>query len=361
MNKLLLTLLIGITFISNLFAQITIKGQVFYNNSPQENVTVFLNNTTKGTLTNTKGEFNLTLQPGAYQLIISYIGFKTIKQNIDTAKNIEPLIFNLTEEVHTLNEVVISKPKKGNDWQYNYSKFFKEFIGSSKFSKLCTIENPNVIFFDYDPINQTLTAWTTAPLHIKNKALGYDIFYDLEHFTVDNGITKYSGYAYFKALEDKNKQKKWQKNRLKAYNGSQIHFFKSVLKNKIKEEGFVVSQFYRKKEKNTNKTKFVDYLYKSNLTQADIINKENNKIYLQFKDNLKVTYLKEKEEKGYIMRGLFKEPRKALPQSSNIIPLTERSILTQKGILENPLNIIYEEYWSYEKFAHSLPLNYEPM
>lgn len=196
---------------------------------------------------------------------------------------------------------------------------------------------------------------------------------------------------------------KVEKNRLKAYNGSQIHFYKSVLKNSSQKEGFVINQFVRKKNKdrpsqeklaNARKMltklnvpinflkkidtpknsidsalitlkkgkllKYIDYLYKSEIASSDIIHEENNQTYLQFDNNLRIVYLKEKEEKGYILRNPFSKPRKAFPQASNIIPLAEKFIIYSSGILANPLDILYEEYWSYEKFAHSLPLDYEP-
>lgn len=59
------------------------------------------------------------------------------------------------------------------------------------------------------------------------------------------------------------------------------------------------------------------------------------------------------------MGNIFSKPRKALPQTSSIIPIIKSSIIDQTGILKNPLNVIYEGYGSYEKFAHSLPLDYE--
>lgn len=36
------------------------------------------------------------------------------------------------------------------------------------------------------------------------------------------------------------------------------------------------------------------------------------------------------------------------------------SMIDKKGILLSPLDVLYEGYWSYEKFANSLPLDYIP-
>jgi hypothetical protein len=365
-----------------LTAQINLKGTIYFDNKPKNDVTVYLNNTTIGTITDNNGEINLEVNNGVYELIISHLGFKTIKYNFDTSNYTKPLIFSILEEEVVLNEIVIEGKKNNNEWKKNFSVFFREFIGTSKFSKSCTILNPDVLFFEFDSENNILTAEAIAPLHIKNKALGYDIFCDLKYFSVEKNKFKYLGHSYFVELKgSKNKQKKWRKNRLKAYNGSRVHFYKSLLKNSSKEEGFVIDAFVRKKNKDKpNKEellkarsklpksneifsfsrKGVDYLYKSDIASSDIIHKENNQTYLQFDQNLRITYLKEKEERGYILRYNSNKMREALPQVSNIIPIIEKIRIYPQGILANPLNVIYEEYWSFEKFTHSLPLDYEP-
>ena len=387
-----------------LTAQINLKGTIYFDNKPKSNVTIYLNNTTIGTITDKNGEFNLEVNNGVYELIISHIGFKTITHNFYTSNYTKPLTFSLLEEEVVLNEIVIKGKKNNDEWKKNFSVFFREFIGTTKFSKSCTILNPDVLFFEYDSENNILTAEAIAPLHIKNKALGYDIFYDLKYFSIEKNNTKYLGYSYFVALKgSKNKQKKWRKNRLKAYNGSPVHFYKSILKNSSKEEGFVINEFVRKINKDRpseeellkarkvlsksnvildfsrkidvpkNSTdsaivilkkaklpKYINYLNKYEIASSEIIHKENNQTYLQFDYNLRITYLKEKEERSYILRNNSNKIREVLPQVSNIIPLAEKIRIYPQGILENPLNVVYEEYWSFEKFAHSLPLDYEP-
>ena len=58
---------------------------------------------------------------------------------------------------------------------------------------------------------------------------------------------------------------------------------------------------------------------------------------------------------------MFRKTRIPLPQTSSVIPLKSPSILDKNGILINPLSVFYEGYWSYEKFADSLPLDYVPL
>ena len=386
MRKLLILIFSFLSIATS--AQIRIEGMVLFNTEPIENATVFLNNTSKGTITNSDGVFSIEVSEGSYQLIVSHIGYKTIEYTLDTSTYNEPLTFLLEEEEFALDEVVVSATKNDADRQYNLSVFIREFIGTSEFAKQCVITNLDILQFCFDAQTNRLSAEAREPLRIQNKALGYEIYFDLEHFSVHNNFVSQLGYSYFKPLDgSKRKQRKWQKNRLEAYRGSPIHFFKSVLNNKTEEEGFIINQFERKVIKPTfknlrgstkqisaseNQLSFSDYikkygkvprsrdvLYNSDISSSTIISVDSTNTYLEFDDNLSVVYTEEKEEKGYVLKS--GRPRKALPQTSNLLPLTEKSLILPIGILENPLSIVFEGYWSYEKFAHTLPLDYEPM
>ena len=404
MKKTTIILILFTFFLCKVTAQILIQGKVYVADKPKGNVTVYLNHTTKGTTTNNNGEFSLEVKSGVYELIISHLGYKTINYDIDTSEFNGPLIFRLTEEEIVLDEVVVNGKQNNDEWKYNLSVFLNEFIGTSSFSAFCTLQNPEVLSFEYDAENNTLIAEASAPLHIRNEALGYDIIYDLKYFRRREKTASYLGYAYFKSMKGKkSKQKRWKKNRLKTYHGSQIHFYKCIISNTVKEEGFVIDLFVRKK--NTakpspkevlkarklllnSKVKFdvlrkihkpknaidsavavlqksrlpeyVDYLYKADLNPSEIIHKENRHIYLELEHCVRMTYLREKEEKGYILKNSKNKLRKPVFQTSNIIPLTQKNLIDPLGILANPLNILYEGYWSYEKFAHALPLDYQP-
>ena len=390
----------------SVFSQNKIKGIVLSNeNKPLEGASVYLNNTMIGAVTNNKGEFTLVTKDGQFEIIVSFLGFKKIIHSLHTSTYKKPFVFKLTEEKNILNEVVLKKIIYDKNWYINLGVFKKEFIGLTELAKDCKILNPKVLHFDFDYKNQTLTAYAKKPLQIKNKSLGYLITYELENFTRTKTHITYLGYTRYKNTKgSKRKQKKWNTNRRKAYNGSQIHFYKSVINNSFTEEGFIVNQFKRvpnaerPTEAAINKArrvirlhkkpirfnakitqpknaldsallvlqkvklpKFRDYLYKSKLLQKDIINQKNNQISLSFTNNLSVIYTKEKEELGFVNRNIFSKKRAPLNvQTSAIIPNIKNSALDKNGILINPLDVFYEGYWSYEKFANSLPLDYQP-
>ncbi|WGD33738.1 carboxypeptidase-like regulatory domain-containing protein [Olleya sp. YS] len=347
-------------------AQITISGTVNDSNGPLEYVNVYINNSMVGTTSNAKGEFEITVKEGQHQLIISYLGYKKINYKLNTTTYKNPLIFTLLEDRNILDEVIIEKTIYDKEWYYNLSVFKKEFIGFTKLSKDCKILNPKILQFDFDKRQKILIASAREPLQIEHRGLGYLIVFELESFVKQNNSVTYVGYTRYQPLEGSdNEQKMWKKNRLKAYNGSIRHFFKSAIDNTLDKEGFTVHQFKRVSHSNGQSNvekpqKFTDYLYRSNIKTRDIINKKNNIIHLKFEDNLIIVYAKEKEEAGYLKMGKSSTKRQPLPQTSSIIPLAKNIILKPSGVLLNPLDVSYEGYWSYEKLGDALPLDYNP-
>ena len=386
-------------------AQITISGTIYERNNTLEGAAVYLNNTMLGTTTNSNGTFSIKVKEGQYDLVISYLGYKKIIYPLNTATYKRAIVFVLEEDSNTLDEIIIKKTVYDDEWRYNLSLFKKEFIGITNLSKDCEILNPTVLHFNFEAKNDKLSAIAKAPLKIKHKGLGYQIIYELEEFTIHKNKVIYLGYSRYKKLKgSKRKQRKWQANREKAYQGSSLHFYQSLLKNTSYQDGFIIHQFKRianperPSEKEIKKAseivtlnntfinfsskitkpktqldsallilkkiklpKFRDYLYKSKVPINDIIRIKNGVSFLDFENNISVVYTRELEEKGYILRNMFRKTRIPLPQTSSVIPLKSPSILDKNGILINPLSVFYEGYWSYEKFADSLPLDYVPL
>lgn len=403
MRKIIFIFLVSFTISS--FSQILIKGTVFQQNGPLENVAVYLNNTMIGTTTNENGEFSIPVKPGQYDLIVSYLGFKKINYSLNTANYKKPLVFILEEDDEMLDEIIIKKTVYDDEWKYNLAEFKKQFIGKSELSKDCEIKNPEVLHFDYNALENILTAYARKPIEIFHKGLGYSIIYELEHFERNKNYVSYLGYSRYQELKgSKRKQKRWEANRLKTYNGSYVHFYQSLLKGTTYKEGFLIHLFKRvpnperpseaeiKKARELVKLslltinftekisvpktaldsarvllkkvklpKYKDNIYKSKAPITDIFSRKNMKNYLNIAYNILVVYTKEKEEIGYIKRNTFGKMREAYPQSSSVIPLKKPSVIDMNGILVDPLDVYYEGYWSYEKFANALPLDYEPV
>lgn len=95
---------------SSIFAQKVVKGEVFEGagNSPLEGVSVYWNNTTIGTITDSKGKFELPFDGRNHELVLSYVGFKT-----DTLHILEPTeLKHWMVEDNSLEEVVLKKRKQ---------------------------------------------------------------------------------------------------------------------------------------------------------------------------------------------------------------------------------------------------------
>src|SRR3954466_6699664 len=85
----------------------TVSGKVTdaTNGSALANASVVMNNTGQGTMTNTSGEFNLSV-PANATVTISSAGYKS--QIIKTADVSAPLTIKLEQDVANLDEVVVT-------------------------------------------------------------------------------------------------------------------------------------------------------------------------------------------------------------------------------------------------------------
>ena len=401
------TLFLLLFFLSiQLFSQIEIKGQVTsITDQPLAHVSVYLNNTTIGTSTKLDGRFKFQIDHGIYELIVSSLGYKTIHYPLITSKYNKSLTFKLSVEENVLSEVEIKKTRYNDEWKFNLNQFTTNFLGKTNLSKQCEIINPKVLHFEFDKKTATLTATARAPLQIKHIGLGYHITFDLEQFTLSQNRVHYLGFTKYKNLNgSKRKRKRWQKNRLKAYYGSKMHFVRSLINGTTKKEGFTIHFFRRElnpkrpteeeinnarkivqfsginavdfSKKITNpitKTdssivilqkislpKHIDYLYKQNVNQSEIVTKLGDKTQMSFKNHISIIYSNEAEEDNFVMGPFGKRRQPLQVQTSSLIMFTKQVNLEKSGTISNPLDVFNEGYWAYEQFADALPLDFQP-
>ncbi|NRF38176.1 carboxypeptidase-like regulatory domain-containing protein [Pedobacter foliorum] len=248
LKTFLLTLLIIISYHS-IYAQQTflqITGTVIdaKTRAPLAGASVYLDHTTKATITSDSGKFVLKNIPsGNYNLIISYVGYHPVSVPMSEQYN-PPLKVELSQTTKSLKEVVITADPH---WEEYYSLFKMFFLG--KTDQQCTIENPKALSFHYNDTSYVLTAETSEPLIIDNKALGYKVYYDLSYFIHYASRTSYSGYTRFEETTstDSKELKRWKTNREKAYYGSLTHFMHSLVNKQLTEDGFVVKKLEKVK------------------------------------------------------------------------------------------------------------------
>lgn len=224
-------------------AQTVIEGRVTNqeNNEPVAGANVYLSGTTIGSTTNINGEYSFqTSKNGVYKLIFSFVGFDThvieIRINSqDTLSYDVELAPNVTE----LDEIVISSSNR--DWQRDYNQFEREFLGQTSNADKTEIVNSYVLNFSSNASTGQLIAEAEQPLTIRNEALGYIIYAELDDFRWTNsGEGFYRIYPRFEEMESdsRREQRNWEQNRRSTYLGSLQHFLRSLYNGNVNSNGF---------------------------------------------------------------------------------------------------------------------------
>ena len=372
--------------------------------SPVQGANVFINNGSRGTITNKDGYFELKdVNLTEFELVISFISYETIVVHISPLNINSKFRIEMTAKKSELEEIVITAPEK-NGWE-KHGKFFTElFIGTSDNARQCRILNPKVIKFYYNKTKNILTVSATDQIEIENNALGYTINYQLENMAYDykKGMLTYSGFTNFVEKNSNRERKKtlYATKRKKAYQGSIMHFMRALYSNSVSQEGFSLRELRRLyKEEPGDKVLYnmimagnfsnfdtsqyfiqlmkpsvftrdpIVYVYAKNTLSIDSIRyKENGEVFLSFPYNLQVTFNNEVEEFQY---ALQRQPRTHdMPERRKVFVKHQQSIIglaakkavvvTGNGLYFEPLDLFTEEYWAWEKLAELLPIDYVP-
>jgi len=370
----------------------TITGKVVRadTKSPVANASVFLNNATYGTSTAEDGTFTLAgVKPGQYQLVVTGVSIEEYSTTVLVGKEPAKLNIEVNQKVLMLREVVISSSA---DWKKNYELFRKEFVGDTENGKECKVTNPHILNIIYHRGKQQLEASGDEFLVVENLALGYRTKFLLKNFLYDaiEHTISYSGSALFENLPGSAAQKKlWKQKREQAYYGSAQHFYRSLYKGTLKQEGFEAHDFTRqinperpeeavlmqkmKKYREGPRDSAMRYYnlskmtkwYRENLAKLpyqefEILRKTpQDGIYaLTFPHFLYVVYTKREETTE------FKDVYHPLD-----MPNYETSIMTKysgyiafdmNGIVVSSPSPLYEGSWSKAKLGDLLPIDYEP-
>ncbi len=355
-------------------AQLTLKGRVVNDadNQPVPFCSVFLANTTKGTTADENGNFTLiNLPDGHYDLVVSSVGFETVAATIQT-KQTASLLIKMKPNATQLAEVQV-KANRDPEWLANLDQFTKLFIGTSKNAQDCKILNPTALWFDDDRGTLQLTGGAREPLKIENTALGYRIQYVLAQFQYDYGkqYVSYLGYPVFETMKPRSnaQEKRWLKAREEAFRGSSMHFMRSLHAGKTEPQGFVIQRIIERQDSSkkglASQVKTERYLIKDPLPGSFLVDSDSSSAELtrvQFDNLVQVTYTLEKESVEYRREHSFMNSATfaSSPQTS-IVRLVQPCILVEpNGNYYNPLGIVFEGYWGWEKMADMLPFTYEP-
>jgi len=400
--KFIFFLLVCLSITSADFAQHLLKERVIDDktNEPLEFVSVYVNTTTIGTVTNAQGEFKLQLPAGKYEIIVSFTGYEPIIFPVDLGKPQPSYLFKLSSKSLALSEVTVTAIRDAS-WYTNLNVFKEQFLGKSIFGSQCKLLNPEVLIITFDPKTVVLQVKARDFLQIENPALGYKIKYLLQNFEYDGktGYISYLGYPNYELMRGGSaKQNHWNKNRLQAYRGSSMHFVRTLREQNLEAEGFNIRHLYRVPNPNRPSEERIaaardimrqralagnDLVVTANDSIAEIISKaklpktfdmldttrvlyseylttNGNEKQMAFKNFFNVVYTGEKEELAYVQQRSPFKPAKPSYQTSVIYLLDKAVLLEKTGQFNEPLGIIFEGYWSWEKLGDMLPLDYMP-
>lgn len=209
-------------------------------NTPVPYASVYLSKTTFGVQTNENGEYSLKGPTnGTYELVASCVGYNSISKMVTLDGTNKRLDFQISARVQVVKEVTIKEKDKNRS--QNYYLFKLCFIGKSRNSPFCTIQNPKDIIVYKESEGNNLIAYSVKPLIITNSSFGYKIIYDLKDFRY-NLVTadfRYFGNYYFQDITNKKrKNSRANRNRLLAFYGSRLHFMRALFADSLRQENF---------------------------------------------------------------------------------------------------------------------------
>jgi len=188
-------------FVSGVNAQRSIRGRVVNaaTGAAVPGSSVFITNTSRGTVSDNNGQFVLTdVPPGKHELIISSVGYETNVFSFNDAQLPLQLKVELAIKVKELENVNV-EPSVEEGWDKWGRVFLDHFIGTTARATQCRIKNEKAIRFRYYKKSRRLTAYCDEPVLIENKALGYSISYQLESFEINytDKTMFFVGYSLF--------------------------------------------------------------------------------------------------------------------------------------------------------------------
>lgn len=341
----------------SLFAQSTISGRVIDSESLQAIpfANVYFNYTSKGAMTSTEGEFTLNAEAGTYELIVSFVGYKTYLTKVKLTGN-EPIRLVVKLKTEVLSEIKVTA-QRDKQWTRQLEKFKRMFLGNSKNTEQCKIVNPWVLDFQEDG-QGIFTAWANAPITIENVALGYSIFYQLTAFSVGPTHFTISGTVRFQEMKstDPAVLQFWREKRQEAYDGSSRHFFQSVINGTTKADGFNVYEDISHNPEVIRSSAFLTNI-NSNIVHFDQFNIRLDSIHREY-----IVQFPSRLELHYTKKSALAKIYRTVPNPVSWIEIKNGFLkITASGLVTTPAHLTVLGAWTESRIADMLPNDYTPI
>jgi hypothetical protein len=219
-----------------------IKGVVLDKEShrPVSSAYVYYDGTFLWTKTDESGHFEFDIAKYTTMPIsISAQGYNSV--NLSVVSPDKQVLIYISPKVTEFEKAGIKSKDFDKERIKRLRSFKNTFLGTTRNARNCEITNENDIVFI--SCSDTLKAFSLKPIIVVNKALGYRLTYfldKLELYKKDNTFT-FSGSIFFNEdLIEENNKEFYEIKRREAYNESVICFFRSLWKNALDSDGFVV-------------------------------------------------------------------------------------------------------------------------
>lgn len=328
----------------------TFKGVVVdkTTGTPLPTVHVYISQSQDGATTDENGEFEFSTNiTGDVILVFSFIGYKTVTENLNLTSQRNNYSFEIELEPDSVELGSIEVTDSNSDWQENFSDFKNQFIGSTRFANQTYIENSWVLDINRNERGH-LTAKASQPVIVTNHALGFRIHVDLIEFMWDqnNVSLAYTFYSRFEELTPKNNsdRRKWNRNREDVYEGSFRHFLASLYSDRLNRDRFEVvfpGSFNRTQIGEADPVELRRYII-SYAMSTEAVNGEWKAFKLS--NPLDVLY-------GRASRVPDQRVR------SRLVSLNPDGIflISESGHLHDPRTLRIDGFWSSERVANLLP------
>ncbi|MBT3449566.1 MAG: carboxypeptidase-like regulatory domain-containing protein [Bacteroidetes Order II. Incertae sedis bacterium] len=332
-----------------------------------QGVHIFISRSSIGAVSDSEGAFRLMIPLGAHRIVVSRVGHQTQTHDVMIrAPKSYKLDFDLVEEVMVLGELSISD-KRDEHWDDYLKQFREAFLGMTDNAKEVEILNPEILDLMKD--DGTLIASAEEPLILNNRALGYRIEHHLHQFVIDGDETWQDGESYFREMTPSSEQEaeKWDKHRKKAYNGSAQHFFRSMMDNRTRKEGFQVFHVDdpdevgdRRQYETNSAAPFQEPQFAVNpFTFLEPGNTDQD-YTLDFSNYFMIVYTHEEEDRRYAeWQRVYHSGQVRDMQYSWLRLQNGATTLDSRGNVLDPYAVAYFGYMSFERLADLLPKEYD--
>lgn len=217
---------------------ITEKGT----NKPIQGAEVYFSQTSYFALTDAAGNFEIkNIIPGNYFMVITYKDFVPLGSNLYIEKGNKYPVNGAMDPLPADVKTKMNAPKPSN-FDSDYMKFERIFIGQTAYMGSCKVENPEVMNFNWK--DAVIEGQSNGAIVFTHKKFGYRIHCNINNFYYDtkqlNRGLDYSLYFEEMKPKDEDELDDWQDYRKEAYVGSIHHFLWAFRNEKLKDEDYEV-------------------------------------------------------------------------------------------------------------------------